>query len=613
MIAALGLLAIAAAVMTLLFMRTMDELRHGRDDTGIVQTLLVAQGGASMGVSLLRSDVRAELHTLVSAYSDPVDAWSFGTSGAFDEAPTPSSVASDFGPVVSSLQSQIDSIICGNRELQDGVTIALRVHVTATACGIGLPEGTRIGDARFVSGGRRGPSNPAGDQTYAIPFVVVSDGFQGEYRRRVVTQGEYQFEVGRRSFARYALFTDRHVSEVGGDRIWFTNDTLFDGPVHTNGNFNFYGNAWFGGAVSSAGTTQGRGQGAFGYNGGSGSFIGADSLDSGGNFPNLDANGWRNRPQFIDGVDWRASEVPLPDNAHDQHTLAGEDGILFTQYMQSLELFAADASGMPILPGETAAYQYVRAEVSDTSNGPTYTITYRISPSGRLERLISGPVTSWSTMTENFNGLIYSERYVPRLRGPGRTSDGNPATARPAVAQFAQLTVVPEGGARITSDLVYADQPCSGALRRDGDTVIRAECENLGAANVLGIFAPTGHIEIGNHATDSTRQAPDDVRIQASLLTSQGVVRVERFDGGSGRGAVQLLGGIIEQEYGAFGQFDPNTGNQTSGYSRQFTFDPRLGRGLTPPYFPTVGEDGVTDVRTFTFGHREQVFAEGEN
>lgn len=606
MVAALGLMAVASAVMVLLFMRTMDELRHGQDDAGIVQTLLVAHGGANLGVSLLRADVRERLDQIATLQSDTTGSWSFGTSGAGATEPTPSSVAGDLVSVAVALQTQIDSVVCGDRTFDEGQVLTLRIHVTDTACGEALPAGSHLGDGRFVEGNRR---EQGGVQRYALPFIMVSEGVQGDYRRRVVTQGEYLFDVGRASFARYALFTDRHVSDVGGGRIWFTADTLFDGPVHTNGNFNFYNRPWFGGQVTSAGVTQGHGQGAFGYNSGDGSFFSATTLDPGGNSPDLSTGGYTNRPEFMEGVDWRSTYIDLPDNAHDQRSLANDAGILFTQPIEYLEIFAADSAGNPVLPGSTppAAYQYVRASV--VQGGSSTTITYRIDPTGRLERHDGDLLGTWDTITENFNGVIYSDEYIPRLRGPGRTNNSQPNTAQAAVAAFAQLTIVPQAGARITSDLVYEDQPCTGSLHRDADNqVVRATCENLDATNVLGVFSPSGNIQIGNFTGDSSTNAPNDVRIQASLLTSNGVVRVENYNSGSPRGAVQLLGGIIEERYGAFGTFNAASGTMSTGYAREFTFDPRLRRGLTPPYFPTVGVDGVKDVFTYTFGHREQVY-----
>lgn len=605
LIAALSLMAVGAAVMMLLFMRTIDELQHGRDDTAIVQTLLVAQGGANIGISLLHADVREQLDDVASFRSDSTGSWSFGSSPSPDRMPTAASVASDLQTVASDLQPRIDAIVCGDRDFGTNSVLNLRIYVTNTACGLPLPPDTRLGDGHFVSGNRR---EYGGNQMYALPFVMVADGQVGEFRRRIVTQGEYQFEVGRRSFARYALFTDTHSAAGSSGRIWFTSDTLFDGPVHTNGNFNFYGRPWFGGPVTSAGQNNSGQRGAYAYDGGSGNFRTASSLEPGGNFPNMDQGSYENRPQFTGGVDWRSDYLALPDNAHDQRQLADDNGIRITREIRTLELYAADADGNRLPPNSTApaAYQYVQTEVRYGSNWRTE--YHRISPSGVLEHRPYGG--SWGVVTNNFNGVIYVDDEIERLTGPGRTNSNDADTARPAIASFSQLTIVPAAGARITGDLVYQDQPCEGHLHRVGNNVNRPVCENLDAVNVLGIFSPEGDIQIGHNNSSSSDNAPSNVRIQASLLTSNGIVEVEDYNQGSARGAVQLLGGIIEREYGAFGTFSSSTGSMSTGYSRQFTFDPRLSRGLTPPYFPTVGQDGVSDIRTFTFGHREQVYSD---
>ena len=50
------------------------------------------------------------------------------------------------------------------------------------------------------------------------------------------------------------------------------------------------------------------------------------------------------------------------------------------------------------------------------------------------------------------------------------------------------------------------------------------------------------------------------------------------------------------------------TGNQVSGYDRQFTYDQRMSLGIEPPYFPTVTNDGVRDVIVFSYGQREQIY-----
>jgi len=54
------------------------------------------------------------------------------------------------------------------------------------------------------------------------------------------------------SFARYMSFTN-YQRTPSGKRVYFFDQTYFDGPVHTNEHFNFIGKPWFGDEVTSAG------------------------------------------------------------------------------------------------------------------------------------------------------------------------------------------------------------------------------------------------------------------------------------------------------------------------------------------------------------------------
>jgi hypothetical protein len=614
MIAALALLAVGSAVMVLMFMRTMDEIRHGRDDTAIVQTLLAAQGGTNLGKAAFQNDIKFALDTIASERSSTVSAWSFGSSGIDDDAPTVQSVADDLAAVAGELQTVIDDLLCAPVDLGAGVILTVRVYVTDTACGtVGLPPDTRLGTGRFVSGTRR---ELGGNQRYALPYVIVADGVLGDFQRRVITQGEARFVVGRRSFARYALFTDNHSFSGTTSRIWFTERTLFDGPVHTNGNFNFANTPWFGGAVSSAGVTGGAGgPGAYGY--GTRFYTASELVEPFQSNPQNPNLGSDNDPVFAEAVpDWRADYIDLPSNAFDQRAIAtlpsdhvNGSGLLFEDELEYMRLFASAsddcAPSASLAAGETATYQCIVVREQDSG-----TITrYRISQSGRLESGTvesSGDVT-WTVETEFFNGVIYADEYIRRLEGPERSDPNDPDTAGPAIASFAQMTLVPEAGARITGDLTYETPPCVGSLGRNasGD-IVRPACDNLDSANVLGIFSPTGDILIGHDNSNADLNAPRDVRIHGSLMTSQGVVTVEDYNQGSTRGAVELLGGIIERDYGPFGTFSGTT--PQTGYGREFTYDPRFSRGLTPPYFPTVSLDAVTDVQVLAFGSREQIY-----
>ena len=56
---------------------------------------------------------------------------------------------------------------------------------------------------------------------------------------------------------------------------------------------------------------------------------------------------------------------------------------------------------------------------------------------------------------------------------------------------------------------------------------------------------------------------------------------------------MNLLGGVIEKYYGPFGTANAQ-GQQLTGFGRNFTYDTRMTRGFTPPYFPTTNLFMVT-------------------
>src|SRR5690606_9309130 len=245
MLLALLTMVVVAGIGTLLFARTINEMRHSKDDAAIVQTLLLARGGANLGGALLTGSIRDALDAIVNVRSSTTTCWSFGDGSCSNPAPSPSSVVGKLtgaNSVATELQRDIDDLLCEDAldDMQVGATVSVRVYVTSTACGLALPSGVSLPQGRFVSGDPR-PS----DQEYAIPFVMVSEAAFNEYKRNVVLQGEYRFTVGRVTFAQYALFTNVHRTSTGGSSVWFTDKTLFDGPVHTNEYFRFFANPWF--------------------------------------------------------------------------------------------------------------------------------------------------------------------------------------------------------------------------------------------------------------------------------------------------------------------------------------------------------------------------------
>lgn len=617
MLYALLLMVVVMGVATLMFARTLGEIKHSGDDAGIVQSLMLARGAANLGGTILQQPVRNALQTIVKAQSSTTSQWSFGTSSVNASFPDPTSVMNALsvgtGSVAGQLQPQIDAMVCGQSVSPSaGGAGTVRIYVTDQACGIALPSGLNLPAAHYVDGQPRNGSNSDTEQTYALPFVLVANGAVGAYKRNVVIQGEYDFKVGRPSFAKYALFTNVHELPNNGGDVWFTDNTLFDGPVHTNQYFRFYHKPWFGGEVTSAGCSN---PGPTNCNGNP-TRIGAEFYDEGfvndpGPTPSYSNGYGTHAPQLTAGVDWSSAYVQLPQQSNDQKSAAQTGGLYFNGNVSYLKMWAADSSGTPLTKdasgnwGPPASYQYIQACTGSYSNSCT---TYRFGSDNVLYKQKNNG--GWQQDQAAFNGVVYANGSIDRLTGPPRTSSysSNPSDAPPALASFAQVTVASEHSTRVTGDLTYEKQPCQGELHRDSNgQVVPATCNNLGASNVLGVYAQDGSVYIGN-GNGGSYDAPKNVTIDGVLMSATGTVSVENYAYGWPRGDVHLLGGVIEYDYGAFGTFNPHTGNDVSGYSRKFTYDPRMGKGLAPPHFPTVGGDEVQKVALFTYGQREQVY-----
>lgn len=607
MLAAIMFLLVAAGIITLIFTSTLSEIRQSGDDIAIVKSLTLARGGANLGGRLLNTGVRDDLQAIALEHASTVNRWPFGDNSDLTQPePTPATVISDLADVTNDLQQKLDARLCGNTLTPAaGHVVTLTIFVTEKACGDtkSLPNRVKLPAPRFVSGSVR---------TYAVPYVLVSSATLGQNERNIVSQGEYQFTLGGGKFSQFALFTDEHLTQ-DGSKIWFTERTLFDGPVHSNGTLRFHNQPWFGGKVTSAGCTSSTSSGCSSYNRGadfySHGFVAAGDLSSSPSYGS-------DAPELSGGVDWNSSYVSLPTNALDQKEAANDKGLLVNSSLYSLDLYAGDSSENVLSPDGSggwtpaASQQYIKAcTAASTCETYRYGSDKTLYKKSEILNALGVKVVTWTKVKEDFNGVIYVEGAVERMSGPGRQPAGtDPAAAPPALASFGQITVVPEGDLRLTGDLKYEDPPCTGTPQRVSGSVQRPDCSNINAKNVLGIFSPTNEILIGSQNSDAGKNAPDNITIHASLMAAQKVIRVENHDVGAPRGAVNLLGGLIQKQYGAFGRFDSSTGTQTHGYKRSFSFDQRMGLGFSPPFFPGTNPSTVQGVFVYSFGQREQAY-----
>ena len=136
MLLALMTLVLVAGLATLMFARTLNETRHSADDTAIVQTLMLARGGANVGSGLLGLDLHDNMRLIVELTATP-GRWAFGNDmpGFLDDAPEPQSVINEMTPAASMLQSRVDNMVCDVNIMPDSSAgdVSLRIYFTDTA------------------------------------------------------------------------------------------------------------------------------------------------------------------------------------------------------------------------------------------------------------------------------------------------------------------------------------------------------------------------------------------------------------------------------------------------------------------------------------------------
>ncbi|WP_169311942.1 DUF4900 domain-containing protein [Deinococcus maricopensis] len=431
-----------------------------------------------------------------------------------------------------------------------------------------------------------------------------------------------EMQLAQDSFSKYALFTNVHPSTIN-----FTGTTLFGGPVHTNQNFRFTATngaqPWFGGKVTSAGCTfqstttsnpcGTKTSGAY-FGSASGTITSPTNMGGNplkpsvnGNAPVFDAKAPADLKPGEPPVDWNADYVQLPSGfdycpngqpydatsnpctstqrQSEQRVAGFQSGLFFSSNLYSLTLKQDNSTGtnyQTVTSCTTSTtctfYRYGEDNQMQIKVGTSWVNAFKASNGQWYAANATLPSGVTLSTNSTFNGVVYGDGSIDRLTNGGSGT---------AIARFAQLTVAGKGQIRITGNLTYEDPPCSGTnVRTSNTTVTPAPCNNQAAQNVLGVYSVTDDVLIGNNNTDTSLNAPNDVNIHASIMSGTGTIAVENYSAGSARGAVNLIGGLIENTYGAFGTFNSSTGVNQTGYTRNFVYDKRLGGKTRPPKFP---------------------------
>ncbi len=373
--------------------------------------------------------------------------------------------------------------------------------------------------------------------------------------------GSFQVTIFRTTFAKFALFTNHHRTP-GGTTVWFTANTNFTGPVHSNERFSFANNpsATFTEEVAQHLTT------ARFYNNGWPILLNADS------------NPPRDVPTFQAGFTRGAPLINLPSSVTQQDLLNQSTG------NRSPGAFTTNGIYLPNEGGVLDGGIYIRGNSSnltmgvDVQNRPVYTITQETNT-----KQISIDYTNNQTIVTNVSGSggTPAGTYNGIPDGVGNEGviiydNGSISNFSGTVQSNTKLTVSSDKDIVINNHIKY--QSYNAGPPPDA----------LGYNNLLGILSWNGDVRIGTGA-------PNDLNIHGIVMATgrDHIFTVDNYNVGSPRGTVTLLGGVITDFYGPFGTFSGT--QQISGYGRNFVYDARMLQGQTPPYFPYLSGLDTSD------------------
>lgn len=390
---------------------------------------------------------------------------------------------------------------------------------------------------------------------FPFNYRIESTGTTTNTSGRVLLSGDFAVRVQRDNFAKFSLFTNNQTTQ-SGTNVWFTDKTRFAGPVHTNARFNF--------ALNPSGTfedvvTQTDQLARF-YNLGS-----PVSLDAA-------FNGVRDVPTFNTSFTRGASTITLtsPTQMTDMENQATGG-----------QSFGSNGIYVPNSGGNLAGGIYIRGDGTinmsmDGYNNAVYTVAQGGTTKTITVDKTNNTTTVVGTTTDTYNGIPDGVDDVGTLI----YATGNITSLAGTVQEDTQMTIGSGQDMVVTNHLAYQDYtPAVGTPGVPGYVPPNAD----GATNLLGLVSWNGNVRIGT-------AAPNNINVHGTILARNGVFQVDNYNntGVGPRGTATLLGGVITDDYGAFGTFNGSTGLQTAGYGRNFIYDERMELGSAPPYFPSL-------------------------
>lgn len=611
LVTVLALSAVMTLVGSLLFVGTLGDLKQTRATLEAAKARALAEAGltyARYALEVSRGEIRGILAPRMNLSVDPARNWLLP-------------------------EGEWESIA---REIQD---LLNRSYAS-------LPPGTTeegTASLRFTVTRFRGNTQGATAQTYRADYLVVSTGEVGPAKRRVEEKGYFEIQLGRPSLSQWLFLVD----DAGGRNGFFPTGTVFNGPVHANHNWGFWGRPLFRDVVSTGD------DGAWywhllgdGCTGESRVWVRGDSRPP-CTVPIFEKGFLRGVPRIelptstlsqeraALGLDPENTSPPtrkeicfalglhdpprrncnrgpsIPDGVYLVNDGTGVTGGIYVQGdLDELTLKATGGGGQVYTfkqGGNTweVAIDYTTNTTTIRKNGALLG-TYRGVPNGPAA-LGGGPT-----------GQIYVKGRIKSLKGPPRTGPlpcgpdypGNsdlcpdhppPLQIPPALAKETQLHIAAVEGIGITGDLVYECDPTR--VTDPGYLATKPRCrlnEGETLPTVLGVMSQSDHITI-------KVGAPDNLYLWGSYLsgTPGKGLAVENHGERGKQGKLRLFGGLIQSADQLRGTVD-SSGRLISGYMETYDYDLRFADSvLSPPNFPTVRTFGVQRVQATPLSFRE--------
>lgn len=421
--------------------------------------------------------------------------------------------------------------------------------------------------------------------TFTKKYTIISTGVAGSNNSTRKIESVVQV----RSFAGYAYFSDEEAfpenSDIpywkwyGGATIWFGNNDVIGGKLHSNDQIHIYGNPTFKGKVTSA----------------------ADSIYYWEDSYTKDEM----LAMFPERKELGVAEISLPL----YKVVTDPDNSLSLQRIAWGSSASVPTDNGVYVPNDGAnvtAGIYVKGDISDLSLGVnsgnsevtisqagetntitsiTNSITVELSTGDKFNgevievpesRSIDSNTTlilikkeseesiEYTNLSGFTNGLLYSHGKINSLSG----------------TQKGKLTIAAHKDIRITDNLVYDSMP--------GDPEY-PDYDNLDFRSITDTL---GLITEGDVIVDIW--APDNIQINAVMM----VLGTSFFYEGwydEYREILSFYGSFIQKQRGPVGTFYSSTGQKRSGYTKNYYFDQRMSSSYSgmsdslPPYFPTTG------------------------